>query len=48
MYEVPCGAVVVIDLWWAGGARCPVVLCPGVWYQTVCCVSHAGLTQHTV
>jgi len=23
---VPCGAVVVINLWKAGGARCPVVL----------------------
>jgi len=39
MYEVPCGALVTIDLWRAGGARCPEMWCPGVLCQTVCYVS---------
>jgi len=36
MYEVPCGAVIVMDLWKADGAYCPVVWSAGVlyWYKT--------------
>jgi len=35
---VPCDAVIVKDLWCVNGACCPVVMCPGVWYWTVCYV----------